>query len=294
MSFVGSVGTLMSNSGLEEIMEGVFGGVKKMMTGKKFPQNVRALRMVAEEVLRSVFDATVITDFADLLSKLDVLAEKSKTAKLWVDVLIKPVFLMMKYVRAEREGDWPLHIETVKQMMPYFFAAVHTNYARSGLFYLTSLEKLPASTLKHFLNGNHVMRHNPGLWNAIWSDMWIETTFMRFGHSQGGIIGITLRPETLKTWALSLHICSQLELDLEKLSEERKDVVQETHKEEMQSRIVSDGKDREGIRNKLRLFIDPLAPSTHSQNIVNIASGLVLQNTVNVHDAVHIGTQQLK
>ena len=117
---------------------------------------------------------------------------------------------------------------------------------------------------------------------------------MRFGHSQGGIIGITLRPETLKTWALSLHICSQLELDLEKLSEERKDVVQETHKEEMQSRIASDGKDREGIRNKLRLFIDPLAPSTHSQNIVNIASGLVLPNTVNVHDAVHIGTQQLK
>lgn len=62
----------------------------------------------------------------------------------------------------------------------------------------------------------------------------------------------------------------------------------------MQSRIASDGKDREGIRNKLRLFIDPLAPSTDSQNIVNIASGLVLPNTVNVHDAVHIGTEQLK
>lgn len=70
-------------------------------------------------------------------------------------------------------------------------------------------------------------------------------------------------------------------------------MVKETHKGEMQSIITFDEKNKEGIRNKLRLFIDPVVPSTHSPNIVNIASGLVLPNTVNVHDVVHIGTQQL-
>jgi hypothetical protein len=138
------------------------------------------------------------------------------------------------------------------------------------------------------------MRHNPGLWNALWSDMWIETTFMRYGHSQGGIIGITLRPETLKTWALSLHICSQLERDVEKLSEERKEIVQMYHKEEMKSRIASDAKDRDRIRCKLQLLIDPMDPCSNPENIVNLATGLVLPEHVNVHNTLSIGTRQMK
>ncbi len=64
------------------------------------------------------------------------------------------------------------------------------------------MESLPENVLVHFLNGEHVMRHVPGIWNGLWSDMYIETTFMRYGHGQGGIIGITLKPETLKIWAL--------------------------------------------------------------------------------------------
>ena len=51
MRFVGCAETLMSNSGLEELMQSAFGGVQKILSGKKFSQNLRALRMVAEEVL---------------------------------------------------------------------------------------------------------------------------------------------------------------------------------------------------------------------------------------------------
>ena len=46
MSFVGSVGVLMANSGLDEILKSAFGGVEHMLSGKKFPQNVRALHLV--------------------------------------------------------------------------------------------------------------------------------------------------------------------------------------------------------------------------------------------------------
>lgn len=294
MSFVGSVGTLMANSGLEEIMENVFGGVKKMLSGKKFPQNVRALRLVVEELLRSVFESVTIKNYDHLISILDTLSLKSKTSKLWVDCLIKPVLLMMMYVRAEREGEWALHIEVVKQIMPYFFAAGHFNYARYGLVYLREMQKLPQEILTHFLKGNHVMHHNSGLWNGIWSDMFIETTFMRYGHTRGGIVGITLKPETLKTWALSLHICSQIEADIEKLCGKDKDIIQNTHKEEMTSRIAADSKDRQHIRSNLKLFIDPMKPSSHPDPLINIVSGQILPPDVNVYDAVSIGTNQMK
>jgi hypothetical protein len=40
----------MAETGLADVLSAVFGGVAKMLTGKKFPQNVRAMRLVAEAV----------------------------------------------------------------------------------------------------------------------------------------------------------------------------------------------------------------------------------------------------
>ncbi len=123
MSFVGCVGVLMSNSGLDDVMRASFGGVTRMLTGKNFPQNVRALRIVTEEVLRNALDN--IDTYEELIALLECGATKSRTTKLWVDCLIKPVLIMMMFVRAEREGEWPLHLLAVNAMMPYFFAAGH-------------------------------------------------------------------------------------------------------------------------------------------------------------------------
>ena len=62
--------------------------------------------------------------------------------------------------------------------MPYFFAAGHIDYARYGLDYLRSMECLPSEVLARFLKGENVMHHQTGLRNGMWSDMFIETTFM--------------------------------------------------------------------------------------------------------------------
>ena len=70
ISFLGSIGTLMKGTGLEEIMSKVFGGVKKMLDGKKYPQNFRAMRIVAEELLRNVLDPSEIQTTDDLLNHL--------------------------------------------------------------------------------------------------------------------------------------------------------------------------------------------------------------------------------
>ena len=43
MRFVGAIGTLMADTGLELIMESVLGGVTKILTGETYPQKVRAL-----------------------------------------------------------------------------------------------------------------------------------------------------------------------------------------------------------------------------------------------------------
>jgi hypothetical protein len=78
----------------------------------------------------------------------------------------------------------------------------------------------------------------------IWSDQFIETTFMRYGHCSGGIIGITLKPEALKVWALSRHLCCCILSSLNSMEDDEDEVHQTTHKEEGQARIETVGRPR--------------------------------------------------
>ena len=159
MSFIGACGSLMKGSGLHQYLSSAFAGVSKMLIGKKFPMNMRALRLVAFEILRYHVDLGNITCYDGLIGVLESLSQKSNLAEHWIENLIKPVLLMMMFVKAEREGDFTLHLLCCKMMMPYFFAAKHVNYARYGICYINTMEKLPPEVLNQFMKGEHVMRH---------------------------------------------------------------------------------------------------------------------------------------
>ena len=108
MSFIGCVGVLMENSGLVPWLQSAFASVPKMMTGKKFPMNIRALRFAVMELLKGFIDD--IYSYEDLEKRMEYLAQNSMIAEYWINNLIRPVFLMMLFVRAEREGKFPLHL----------------------------------------------------------------------------------------------------------------------------------------------------------------------------------------
>ena len=159
---------------------------------------------------------------------------------------------MMMYIRAEREADWCLHLTAVKEMLPYFFAAGHVNYARYGLYILRTMGTMPKLCQEQFLKGEHVLRHVPGFWNGIWCDMFIKTTFMCYGHDKRGIIGVTLKPETLKLCSLSLNICSRLEQNLSSFLYPDNGTELTGHKEESKGRISGDNADREPIKGNCK------------------------------------------
>ena len=56
MSFIGCVGVLTENSGLKPWLQSAFAGVPKMMTIKRFPMNIRALRFAVMELLKGFID----------------------------------------------------------------------------------------------------------------------------------------------------------------------------------------------------------------------------------------------
>ena len=114
-----------ANSGIVDTLSSAFGVVLNMLTGKKFPENVRALRILVENLIRPVIAQHSPESMYDLLKILEDASSKTRTAKLWVDRLIKPVFVIMRYIRAEQESDWELHLECVREMIPLFFVKEH-------------------------------------------------------------------------------------------------------------------------------------------------------------------------
>ena len=199
MNFVGCIGKLMDVSGLNIFMPSAFAGVEKMVIGKKFPMNVRALRHVTLELLKGYIDDK-ITSYSEFHTFLGDISSRNVLAEHWVKNLIQPVLLMMLYIRAGRIGEFSLHLYVCKKMIPYFFAAAHWKYARDSICYLRSMEKLPGIVLDKFLEGDNVMRHKKGIWNGIWSDMMIETTYMQYGKVPSDLIDITTNPRSVQIW----------------------------------------------------------------------------------------------
>ena len=201
----------MAGTGLEGIMQSTFAGVPKLPSGKKFPQNIRALRMVVEELLRPPFAKTDLQTMVQLKSHLHQYCTKSMTSKMWVDCLIPPMFIVLLFVRAEGEGDWPLHLLAVEEMMPYCFASGHFKYARYGRALVFTIDAASSSD-------KHVMRHTGGLRNGVLSDLFIGS----YGHGPSGIISSTLNETTLAKWAPSHNTLGQMTNGIVDLDDQQK------------------------------------------------------------------------
>ena len=114
-NFVGCIGSLMANTCISEVLKSAFGSVDRMLIGKLYPQNTRALRLLVEELLRS--HMANINSYEDLMHFLDDISKRSKTCKTWVENLVRPVLLLLKLQRAERESDWPFQL-ICDEMLP--------------------------------------------------------------------------------------------------------------------------------------------------------------------------------
>ena len=100
-------------SDLEDVLKVALAGVGTMLAGKTFPHSIRALRMIAEELTSLLFSNKDINGFDSLMIYLENIASNSQISKHWIDCLIKPVFIMLMIIRAEREGNWALHLWTI-------------------------------------------------------------------------------------------------------------------------------------------------------------------------------------
>ena len=199
---------------------------------------------------------------------------KSKTVQLWFQYL-DLVCIMQKSIKAQRTGNWMLHLESLSEMLPFFAASGHHFYAKSGYAYLQSMQNLEVSNsgvFHHFNSGGlHVIRRSDRYWAGISSDMFIEQVLMRSIKTTGGLTRGKGVGELQRTvWLLSKPICGILNEAIQSLCGVEY-TTSEQHKETTCSRRTRDYNDAVVIAQ----YIVERDPFQIAEDLVSIETGEV-------------------
>jgi hypothetical protein len=77
----------------------------------------------------------------DLKNKCLHLQDIGKTSKLWLQYC-ELVIIVLHFIQAERTGNWELHLDCVRAMLPIFHATAHFQYAKACQIYLQDMDTL--------------------------------------------------------------------------------------------------------------------------------------------------------
>ena len=221
----------------------------------------------------------------------------------WVDIvrprilskfwLVTPTYdILRKYLRAERTGNWQLHLEAISDMLPYLAASGHNNYTKSALLYLQQMSHLDQhhpEVYQHFKNGMHVVRRSDRYWAGLSTDLVIEQVLMRSIKSSGGLTrGRGMTEQQRLVWSLSMPACAEVNRVMQELTgvsynsgEQNKDITV--------ARQTRDWKDT----HKILSYFQERDPFTTNPVLHSISTGAHAHSTVNVDKARSVGIKIL-
>ena len=114
--------------------------------------------------------------------------------------------LILKFVSALREGNFQVYIESMVELMPWFFALDHTNYARWLSVHIrdmSSLSQTHPDVYDSFCSGAFVAHNTHKAFSAMALDQAHEqVNALVKGDGGGGAVGFTGNPSALKRWML--------------------------------------------------------------------------------------------
>lgn len=329
LSFLGSVGHIMAGSGLEEMWANIYAknSVVHMLSGRAYSRALRAHLLSYQALTTLLFDSFPLDEnmieecklcyqalfestrsvddmqdsevlkklFDAVTGRLNQYMSSGRTQKLWVQYL-KMIAVITLFVRAERSGDWNLHIYSVQLMLPYLHASCHLNYARSAHVYLQVMlkleETLTADELRKIVhNGYFTIRRSNKFWSGIWSDMTIEQVLMRSMKTSGGLTtGRGMSPATISRWVNTMPSTSKVTEAIEEFSGVS-GATSEQHIDLRESRQSRDQRDIQILVEWLRVHNPFERPTTL---LTSISTGVVANEYVNCDDAEKVGTLSLK
>ena len=327
MNFLKIIGHHMKGSGLSDVWieSDILGpnSTERAMTGKDYNKAMRAHKLTFQAMWRILFpqflsfmethdqefataleshstgNSQEIDDLITLLSgpgfskaKEMFMEEKGKNVnfRFWWNYL-EMVSILMMFTRAQREGNWDLHLYSFKCMLQYFMRYDHSNYARWGTVYFTEMHQLPAEVERDFTKGNIVVKRSTQKFNQVDPDQsqeWLNG----IGKRGGGIVGITQTPTALGRWALSYNLRSHIAAETKELYHlgYADDI---NHNEGSASRQEKDTAHEDALYSNLQRFA-VFSPSTN-ETLQNVATKDLVTPQIesSLIQAAELGQKQL-
>ena len=174
MSFFGSIGYIMAGSGLNKGLSICYApvSVQNMLTGHAYARAVRGFTLVYAALCKKIFceiqfseeershmetiielftygphnyetvqESTLLNTINEkFIEKMAEIEKRGNTAKLWIQY-VRMVAIAKSLMRAEKMGNLKLQLLCIKQMLPYFHAAGHYNYAKSAHLYVQEMQE---------------------------------------------------------------------------------------------------------------------------------------------------------
>ena len=236
---------------------------------KSFHLALKSKNAVPQRAVNITQELTTVMELFDTFRHLE--RARSPMFAFW-DEYIHMVTMLLQFVKAERTGNWCLHLAAISAMVPYFFTHDRQNYARWLPVYLADmgqLEQKHPEVYQWFIKGEHAISRSSQPFAKVWTDMALEQSINLDSKSKGGIVGISLKADALQRWFLTSHeraaittAVKQMCGDLDRAG---------THKEAAPKRVDRDENDIQKIVNCFvsGLMKDPF--SEESDSLSNIA-----------------------
>ena len=93
-----------------------------------------------------VCSADVLCIIKHMIERQKDALKQSRTACLWLQYM-DMMDILRRFIKAERTGNWDLHLHTVREMFPHFLAAERTLYGKSTYMYLNNMLELEGHPL---------------------------------------------------------------------------------------------------------------------------------------------------
>ena len=259
----------------------------------------------AKDIFQSLFNRSISPEeavnsdvFVTIAQKLENCKEKlrkKKTSALWIQYM-KMVDILRKSIKAERTGDFDLHLQCVQEMLPFLAASGHNNYTKSAWMYLQQmihLEERHPEVYKLFKNGHHVVRRTERPFAGISTDLAIEQVLMRSIKSNGGLTrGTGFGEHERLVWLMCMPACAEIHQAMQDITGVNY-LSSEQHVQHSDQSPARQKRDSKDIKVILKYLVNRNPFSNVDEKLRSISSGRLAADEVNVDDAESVGERIL-
>ena len=196
--------------------------------------------------------------------------------------------ILRNFIRAQRSGNWELHLQSLSDMLPYLAASGHNHYTKCVWIYLQQMSKLKdehPTVYRHFIRGLHVVRRSDRLWAGLPTDLVIEQALMRTLKTTGGLTrGRGMTEQKRLTWVMAMPACAEFN----KIMQDVTGINYNTGEQNKDMSVTRQDRDWKDTNTVLR-YLSDRNPFTSDIGLHNISTGVHAPSSVDVDQAKTVG-----